>query len=62
MPHKTTKPAKAFSKHYHLGLGFHGFHRINYLEWGDTKKFNRQETLFCVHGITRNARDFDYFA
>ncbi len=62
MPRKVTQPVKAYSKHYHLGLGFHGFHRINYLEWGDAKKFNTQETLFCVHGITRNARDFDYFA
>ena len=62
MPHRITKPVKAYSKHYHLGLGFHGFHRINYLEWGDTKKFNTQETLLCVHGITRNAHDFDFLA
>ncbi|MEM7214358.1 MAG: alpha/beta hydrolase [Pseudomonadota bacterium] len=62
MPHRLKKPAKAYSKHYFLGLGFHGFHRVNYLEWGDVEKFHRQETLFCVHGLTRNARDFDYFA
>ena len=62
MPHRTTKPAKAYSKHYHLGLGFHGFHRINYLEWGDAKKFNNHETLLCVHGLTRNAHDFDFLA
>ncbi|MCJ8308890.1 MAG: alpha/beta hydrolase [Rhizobiaceae bacterium] len=62
MPHRKKKPAKAYSKHYHLGLGFHGFHRINYLEWGDAEQFKHQETLFCVHGLTRNARDFDYLA
>ncbi len=62
MPHRVKPPKKAYSKHYHLGLGFHGFHRINYLEWGDPKEFPHQETLLCVHGLTRNARDFDYFA
>ncbi|EFL87769.1 alpha/beta fold hydrolase [Ahrensia sp. R2A130] len=62
MPHRKKQPAKAYSKHYHLGLGFHGFHRINYLEWGNAQDFSHQETLFCVHGLTRNARDFDFFA
>ena len=62
MPRKITPPPKAFSRHHHLGLGFHGFHRINYLEWGNPKDFPHQETLLCVHGLTRNARDFDYFA
>ena len=62
MPHRIKQPAKAYSRHYHLGLGFHGFHRINYLEWGDKADFHKQETLFCVHGLTRNARDFDFFA
>lgn len=62
MPHRIKKPAKAYSRHYHLGLGYHGFHRLNYLEWGDAEQFKHQETLLCVHGLTRNARDFDYFA
>ena len=62
MPHRIKQPPKAYSKHYHLGLGFHGFRRLNYLEWGDADEFKHQETLFCVHGLTRNARDFDYFA
>ncbi|MGI9352221.1 MAG: alpha/beta fold hydrolase [Rhizobiaceae bacterium] len=62
MPHRHKKPAKSYSKHYFLGLGFHGFHRVNYLEWGDVDKFHQQDTLFCVHGLTRNARDFDYLA
>ena len=62
MPHRKKQPPKAYSKHYYLGLGFHGFHRINYLEWGNVDEFPHQETLVCVHGLTRNARDFDYFA
>ncbi|PWQ95275.1 alpha/beta fold hydrolase [Leucothrix arctica] len=62
MPHKVTQPATAYSTKFHLGLGFHGFHRIHYIEWGKASKFNTQETLLCVHGITRNARDFDYLA
>lgn len=45
-----------------MGLGFGGFHRINYLEWGNAEKFKTMETMLCVHGLTRNARDFDFFA
>ena len=62
MSHRIKQPVKAYSKHYHLGLGFHGFHRINYLVWGDESRFPEQETLVCAHGLTRNARDFDYLA
>jgi pimeloyl-ACP methyl ester carboxylesterase len=37
----------------------HGFHFIRYTEWGDAKN---PRVLLCVHGLTRNARDFDYIA
>jgi pimeloyl-ACP methyl ester carboxylesterase len=37
----------------------HGFHRMRYVEWGDEKN---PRVLVCVHGLTRNARDFDYIA
>ena len=37
----------------------HGFHRMRYVEWGDAEN---PRVLFCVHGLTRNARDFDYLA
>ena len=37
----------------------HGFHWMRYVEWGDTKN---PRVLVCVHGLTRNARDFDYIA
>lgn len=42
-----------------LGLGPHGFHRIAYTEWGEP---SAPRTLFCVHGLTRNGRDFDRLA
>ncbi len=38
-----------------------GFHRIAYSEWGADWATDRA-TLVCVHGMTRNARDFDYLA
>ena len=37
----------------------HGFHWIRYTQWGDAKN---PRVLVCVHGLTRNARDFDYIA
>ncbi len=36
-----------------------GLHRMAYLEWGDPRAAN---TLICVHGLTRCARDFDRLA
>lgn len=37
----------------------HGTHRITYTEWGDADNKN---VLVCVHGLTRNGRDFDFIA
>ncbi len=42
-----------------LGLGPHGFHRVGYTEWGDA---DAARTVVCVHGLTRNGRDFDHLA
>lgn len=36
-----------------------GFHRMAYWEWGDP---NNDKVLLCVHGLTRNGRDFDEVA
>jgi pimeloyl-ACP methyl ester carboxylesterase len=36
-----------------------GFHRIAYAEWGQA---SAQPPVICVHGLTRNGRDFDYLA
>lgn len=40
-------------------LGPHGFHRTVYYEWGDPAN---PRVLVCVHGLTRNGRDFDFLA
>jgi pimeloyl-ACP methyl ester carboxylesterase len=40
-------------------LGPHGFHRVTYYEWG---KADNTRVLICVHGVTRNGRDFDDIA
>jgi pimeloyl-ACP methyl ester carboxylesterase len=37
----------------------HGFHFMRYAEWGDPKN---PRVLLCVHGLTRNGRDFDHVA
>jgi len=40
-------------------LGPHGFHRVAYYDWGERAN---PRTVVCVHGMTRNGRDFDYLA
>ena len=40
-------------------LGPHGFHRTRYWEWGDPAN---PHVVICVHGLTRNGRDFDVLA
>lgn len=44
---------------YVLGFSSSGFHRMQYYEWGDPAN---PRVLICVHGITRNGRDFDDLA
>ena len=41
-----------------LCAGPGGFHRITYADWGAPGN----DTLLCVHGLTRNGRDFDRLA
>lgn len=40
-------------------LGKAGFHRMAYTEWGSP---DAARVLICVHGLTRNGRDFDVLA
>ncbi len=40
-------------------LSPHGFHRLHYYEWGNPAN---SKVLICVHGLTRNGRDFDELA
>ncbi len=37
-------------------LSPHGFHRVVYYEWGDPAN---ERVVICVHGLSRNGRDFD---
>jgi pimeloyl-ACP methyl ester carboxylesterase len=41
-------------------LGPHGFHRIAYVEWPGPSR--DAPVLLCIHGLTRNSRDFDALA
>jgi len=43
----------------YLGLSAGGFHRVAYGEWGAP---SGERVAVCVHGLTRNARDFDVLA
>ncbi len=43
-----------------LSLSEEGFHKIAYTEWGTAN--NTNTPIICVHGLTRNSRDFDYLA
>jgi pimeloyl-ACP methyl ester carboxylesterase len=40
-------------------LNPNGFHRVAYTEWGSA---HNPHVVVCVHGLTRNSRDFDYLA
>jgi len=41
------------------GVSPGGFHRLSYVQWGDA---DNPRVVVCVHGLTRNARDFDVIA
>ena len=40
-------------------LGPHGFSKVAYAEWGPS---DAAQVVLCVHGLTRNGRDFDFLA
>ncbi len=40
-------------------LNSKGFHRLHYTDWGDVAN---PHVAICVHGLTRNCRDFDALA
>ncbi len=44
---------------YVWGLSTKGFHRMHYTDWGDAAN---PRVVICVHGLTRNCRDFDFLA
>lgn len=45
---------------YCLGLSEEGFHHIAYTEWGQANP--TLTPILCLHGMTRNGRDFDTLA
>jgi pimeloyl-ACP methyl ester carboxylesterase len=60
--HKTTSTAPrmlAPRNHHFKSLSAHGFHRVVYREWGES---DNPRVVTCVHGLTRNGRDFDVLA
>src|ERR1700737_5396989 len=42
-----------------LGLSLTGFHEVAYVDWGPA---DAGVPVLCVHGLTRQGRDFDYLA
>lgn len=46
-------------RHTLSGLSKSGFHALSYVEWGG---IDSDHIVVCVHGLTRNARDFDVLA
>ena len=49
----TDKPPRTLAL---SSLSPHGFHRVSYYEWGDPAN---DRVVICVHGLSRNGRDFD---
>jgi len=49
----------SFRRESFLGLSPGGFHRVAYLDWGN---HGADHAVVCVHGLARNARDFDFLA
>ena len=41
------------------GLSLSGFHDVAYVDWGP---LNARVPVMCVHGLSRQGRDFDYLA
>lgn len=46
-------------RHRFLGVHRGGWHGVAYTEWGDA---HNPRLVVCVHGLTRNSRDFDALA
>ena len=57
--HSSSSPIPAMREASVQCMGPHGLHRMAYTEWGDP---DNPRMLVCVHGLTRNGRDFDDLA
>ncbi|CDZ79114.1 Tropinesterase [Legionella massiliensis] len=47
-------------QNYILSASKEGYHKVAYTEWGEASP--TASTVICVHGLTRNSRDFDALA
>lgn len=56
---KAVKIPKSTRKGYIQSISKKGFHKVAYRDWGSVKS---DETVFCLHGLTRNSHDFDQLA
>lgn len=56
---KNDNEEKAVQQKYFLSHHHSGFHRVAYMEWN---KNHKDRVVLCVHGLTRNGRDFDVLA
>jgi pimeloyl-ACP methyl ester carboxylesterase len=60
MPPRTPSAKRAeFRVAEFLSISKLHFHRISYTEWGDPKS---ERVVVCVHGLSRQGRDFDALA
>ena len=48
-----------FARGSFLSLAPGGFHRVAYFDWGNPAS---RHLVVCVHGLSRNSRDFDFLA
>ena len=51
--------AATYRQRHVLCASASGLHRLAYTEWGERQN---PKVLVCVHGLTRNGRDFDFLA
>ena len=59
MTGKRANPSQPSGEDVVLGLSPSGFHEIAFVEWGPV---NDRRPVICVHGLTRQGRDFDLLA
>ena len=59
MPGRPTPRAASPASGYVSCLSRSGFHKVAYVEWGNR---NAKRVAICVHGLTRQGRDFDSLA
>ncbi|ENO88131.1 alpha/beta fold hydrolase [Thauera linaloolentis] len=58
-PAPPRRPVHGVRERHVQCIGPHGLHRMAYTEWGEA---DNPRVVICVHGLTRNGRDFDDLA